>query len=279
MKKRIAALTMVRNDDFFLEKWVAYYGAQFGKENLYVFFDGNDQLIPSFCDGTNAQKIEKIGTDVVSNDKGRVAFLSAKAAELFGNGYDLVIGTDADEYIVPDPSVAASLADFLNAQEVRGSLSALGIDMGQKLPEEKELRLDAPFLAQRRYGVIGTRYTKASILAEPLKWGSGFHRVKGENFHIARNLYLFHFGYCDLSRIEARYKDADRKALGWEKHIRKRSKTIRKVCSQKVRDWTFMTKAARNIQTWVRPPYAWNKPAMFNLTLVVKVSEKFSEKL
>lgn len=30
--KRIAALTMVRNDDFYLRKWVEYYGAQLGRE-------------------------------------------------------------------------------------------------------------------------------------------------------------------------------------------------------------------------------------------------------
>ena len=28
--KRIAAITMVRNDDFFLSKWVGYYGRQLG---------------------------------------------------------------------------------------------------------------------------------------------------------------------------------------------------------------------------------------------------------
>ena len=29
--KHIAALTMVRNDDFFLCKWVEYYGREIGK--------------------------------------------------------------------------------------------------------------------------------------------------------------------------------------------------------------------------------------------------------
>ena len=37
MMKRIAALTMVRNDDFFLRKWVEYYGSELGKENLYIY--------------------------------------------------------------------------------------------------------------------------------------------------------------------------------------------------------------------------------------------------
>ena len=70
-----------------------YYGAQLGRENLYVFFDGMDQQIPPFCEGVHTEKLEKIGNNVVANDKGRVRFLSKKAAELFASGYELVIGT------------------------------------------------------------------------------------------------------------------------------------------------------------------------------------------
>ena len=31
MKKKVAVLTMVRNDDFYLRKWVEYYGREFGR--------------------------------------------------------------------------------------------------------------------------------------------------------------------------------------------------------------------------------------------------------
>ena len=48
MGKKICALTMVRNDDFNLRKWVEYYGRELGRENLYIFFDGTDQIIPEF---------------------------------------------------------------------------------------------------------------------------------------------------------------------------------------------------------------------------------------
>ena len=116
--KKIAALTMVRNDDFYLRKWVEYYGAQLGREHLYIFFDGTDQVIPSFCEGTHAEALPRIGSDIVSNDKGRVAAMSAKAAELFSAGYDLVIGTDADEFIVVDPARGLSLAEYLSQQKI-----------------------------------------------------------------------------------------------------------------------------------------------------------------
>ena len=81
--KKIAAITMVRNDDFFLRKWVEYYGGELGRENLYIYFDGEDQIVGDFCQGANVHVHSKIGTQVVAAEKGRLGFLSEKAVELF----------------------------------------------------------------------------------------------------------------------------------------------------------------------------------------------------
>ena len=275
--KKIAAITMVRNDDFYLRKWVEYYGRELGRENLYIFFDGEDQEIPAFCEGTHTEKRAKIGTDVVSNDKGRVQVMSQKAAELFASGYQLVIGTDADEYIVVDPKLGVSLAAYLSELPVYGSLSPLGLDLGQKLGEEATIDPEKPFLSQRQYAVLGTRYTKASILAEPLAWGSGFHRVKGHNFHIAKDLYLFHAGYFDMDRIQMRFADPSRLEQGWERHLKKRSRTVRQVSSLPARDFTHWTRLARVAQALFRPPYAWNKPGMLGLKIVVRIPDRFKD--
>lgn len=271
--KKIAAITMVRNDDFFLRKWVEYYGRVLGKENLYIYYDGEDQTIADFCDGTNAFLRPRIGSKVVAADKGRVKFLSEKAAELFAKGFDLVIGVDADEYIVVDPRLGISLRDFLSTHKVDVCLSPLGLDFGQKLGVEGDLSFAETFLGQRHYAQIGTRYTKSSIIAKPCQWGSGFHRVKGHNFHIARDLYLLHFGYADKNLLEQRLGVRDEQ--GWEKHIYKRSRTIRYVTEEKARDFERWTCLARTCQTWCRPPYALNKPAMFELRIVVKIPERF----
>ena len=270
---------MVRHDDFFLQKWVEYYGRELGKENLYIYFDGEDQVIPDFCRGTHAQLHEKIGTHVVEAEKGRLQFLSWKATELFNHGYDLVIGTDADEYIVVDPKEGKRLRAFLSEQAFEVSLSALGLDFGQRLGEEGDLTLERPFLSQRRYAQIGTRYTKPSIIAQPCRWGSGFHRVKWHNFHIARHLYLLHFGYSDSRILEERLGDIDRMSQGWEKHIYKRSRTIRYATEKPAHDFDRWIGVARTCQNWCRPPYAWNKPAMFELKVVVEMPKRFSEVL
>ena len=273
--KRIAALTMVRNDDFYLRKWVEYYGRELGKENLWIYFDGTDQTIAPFCEGTNAFLHEKIGNQVVAAEKGRLRFLSERAASLLEQGYDLVIGVDADEFIVVDPKREISLREYLSAQKIGVSLSALGLDFGQKLGEEGDITENEPFLKQRHYAQIGTRYTKPSIVAKPCIWGSGFHRVKGHNFHIAKDLYLMHFGYFDKRRLEERFSDKDRLSQGWGKHMAKRARTIRYATELPARDFDRWTKFARICQTIVRPPYALNKPAMFELRIVVRIPERF----
>lgn len=272
--KRIGAITMVRNDEFFLRKWVDHYGEAFGRENLHILFDGTDQKVPEFCSGTNVEVVEKIGDTVRSSDKGRIQFISERAALLFADGYDLVVGGDADEYLAIDPRLNLTLPEYLSAREIKTTLSGLGLDFGQK-EGEPSLSLDRPFLEQRRYAQIGTRYTKASVLGSPLEWGSGFHRVERHNFHIGKDLYLMHFGYSDKEMIEGRLTDADRKKQGWEKHVSKRSRTIRLVNSLPAKDFDTTVAWTRKMETLCRPPYAWNKPALLGMKIVVEIPERF----
>ena len=272
--KKICALTMVRNDEFYLRKWVAYYGGQLGMENLYVYLDGKDQEIPDWCEGVSVVAVDKIPGQVVEAEKGRLDFLSQAAADLLKR-YDLVIGTDADEFLIVDPALEMSLSEYLSKADINVSISGLGVDVGQHTGEESDISADIPFLEQRHYARLSTRYTKPCVIAKPVRWGRGFHRVKGHNFHIGKGLYLFHFGYFDLGRIKARFEDPSRREAGWTKHLEKRSKTIRLVTERKSRDWNVWTSLARLIQTVCRPPYAWNKPAMFEMVVIVRIAERF----
>ena len=274
--KKICALTMVRNDEFYLRKWVAYYGAELGVENLYVYLDGKDQEIPDWCPGVNVEAVDKIPGRVVEAEKGRLDFLSARAADLL-KVYDLVIGVDADEFLIVDPKLGLSLSEYLDKADIKVSMSGLGVDVGQHTGEEGDIRTDDTFLNQRHYARLSTRYTKPCVIAKPVRWGRGFHRIKGHNFHIGKGLYLFHFGYFDLGRIKARFEDPSRRAAGWTKHLERRSKTIRQVTEGCPKDWDKTTGFARFLQTICRPPYAWNKPAMFELVLIVRIAERFRE--
>lgn len=276
MAKKICAVTMARNDMFFLTKWVDYYGSQLGKGHLYIFLDGEDQLPPPNADGANITYCKHVPENVTAGDRTRIGKLSAAAAGLLER-YDLVIGTDADEFLVVDPRTGKSLPEYLSGISVRTSVSALGMDVGQKTGDETAIDADRPFLSQRGYALVSTRYTKTSVISEPVEWGSGFHRVRRRNFRIDRNLYLFHFGCVDTGMVEARFKDGDRMKAGWEHHLRKRLRTITLISGKKAHRSERWISFARFLQSVVRPPYAWNKPAMFGWRLIVRIPDRFRD--
>ena len=276
--KRIAALTMVRNDEFYLRKWVEYYGRELGRENLYIFFDGTDQRVPDFCEGCYTHLRERNPQHVVKAEKDRLGYLSERAAMLMNEeGYDLVIGTDADEFLVVDPALGVSLADYLGGLKICTSVSALGIDVGQHLDCEGVIDGSRPFLEQRHYAYICSRYTKPSVIARPVRWGSGFHRVKRHDFRIDKNLFLFHFGSIDLKMIEDRMGNKDLVSTGRLKHTQKRARTIFLITGAKAREWAPTVRLLRAIHQWVRPIWALNKPWNTIRKYVVRIPERFSK--
>jgi len=270
--KRIAAITMARNDDFFLGRWIKYYGGMLGKENLYVYLDGLDQAAPKNSDGVNITKLQHIEEAVQRGDKRRILLLSELAGKLFAAGYDIVIGCDCDEFLIVDPATGMGLPEYLSEIRNRTSVSGLGLDVGMDLNTESALDMRAPFLTQRKYALLSTRYTKSVVLFRPATWGSGFHSVKGKNFHIDKNLYLLHFGGVDYNMIKNKIGDRN---PSWERHLKKRARTIEIITKSRRRGASI--KIARALQTALRPIYDWNKPGMLGLRWVTTIPERFQK--
>ena len=107
-------------------------------------------------------------------------------------------------------------------------------------------------------------------------WGSGFHRIKGHNFHIDPNLFLIHTGSIDLKMIEDRMKDNDLISTGRLKHIQKRAKTIFVISqAKKIRQWDGTVGKVRWVQQHIRPVNAWNKPWNPVSKVVVRIPDRF----
>ncbi len=260
---RIAAVTMCRGDQYFLEKWISYYGNVLGKENLYIMLDGLDEPMPCNGEGCHIKRIQHKTLSRAKGDKYRIGLMNHLAKQLFEAGYKAVIGTDCDEFIVVDPKEKNTLATFVYKLYKAGykTASALGIDIGQKVGQEMELDKSRPILSQRSYGVISARYTKASIKFTPERnWGSGFHRIKGHNYNIVPSLYLLHMGYACRSLLGKRCSDETRLAGGWKKHLGRRGRTIAYVTENKVRNANKVLPQARFWESILRKPYALNKP-------------------
>ncbi len=276
--KKIAVLTQSRNDNFFLSRWINYYGNIFGEEHLYIFLDGEDQIPPDNIGKTNLTiRKKEQSLSRIKGDSKRINFLSNFSKKLFTEKkYDIVIGTDCDEFLVVDPKINKGLKAYLSELHIKNSVSALGIDIGHNTNIEGELDPKKSILEQRQFGVLSTRYTKPSVINKPVRWGSGFHRIKHKNFTIDNNLYLIHIGYCDLKLITEKL-NINRVNSTWKNHIKRQAKTIDLATNLQAKEADKTFPLARKIQTYTRPIFAWNKPSMLMMKWLVKIPERFTK--
>lgn len=271
--KRVAVITMARNDEFFLSRWIEYYGAQFGDENLYIYLDGTDQKVPKNAGNANITKLPHRDMSRSAGDKYRINLISDLAEKLLKT-YDIVIGCDCDEFLVIDPNTNMTLHEYLSQKKFNTTLSGLGLDVGQNMNTEKQLDTTKSFLSQRNFAFISTRYTKPVVINRPVRWGSGFHRIKNHNFHIDKNLYLLHFGAVDMQML---IDKATSRGPDWVNHLKRRGNgTINDITNRPARGEIWI-KIARKIQTYIRAPYAINKPNMLGLKLVVKIPQRLKK--
>ncbi len=270
--KRIAAITMARNDEFFLSRWIKYYGEQLGDENLYVILDGTDQKIPKNVGGAHIIKMPHTDMSRRAGDKYRIGKINNMAHDLFRSGYDLVIGCDSDEFLIVDPDTKKTLAEYLSELNIHTTVSGLGLDVGQNIKYEKELNKNKPMLTQRGFALLSTRYTKPVVLARPARWGSGFHQVKGHNFHIDNNLYLLHFGAVDMQMLVTK---ATKRGPDWVNHLQRRGNGTINAVTNKTAHTEKYIGAARIMQRIFRPIYAIYKPGMLGIKWVVRIPERF----
>ncbi len=274
-KKHICALTMVRNDEVFIRKWVDYYGAALGRKNLFIILDGHDQHMPDGCEGANAIFLPKVHAQLVKAERRRARVMSHFAAGLLYH-YDMVIGVDIDEFIVVDPALGQTLPQYLSTLPLRASYSSLGLDVGQHISTESRADFSKPLLSQRKFAMLSSRYSKPSIIMKPVTWGSGMHRIKGRNFRIDPNLYLFHFGMVDKKQSEIRENDADLLKAGWGKHMERRGNLLNIIEKADPLDGESYIPEARALQQKKRPLYALNKPKMIRGNPVIRIPERFA---
>lgn len=282
---KVACITAVRNDRLFLRKWIDYYGGNFGRQSLFVMLDGLDEQIPEDCDGVNflhlrhrdwEREVKSTALRRASMDHARTRAMSDLAAMLWRYDYDAVIATDVDEFLIADPARHDSLAAFLQSHRAStATLSGLGLDVVQSLPDEPVIDAARSFLDQRHKAVVSAAYTKPVLAFRPVTWGAGLHRVKGRNYHIHPDLYLCHFGLCDYETAMGRANDPRLIAAGWGPHAQRREALFRRVETAEAVAGDSFFAAARKRLTWRRRLLAWNKPAALKDLPVVTLPERF----
>lgn len=275
-EKSIAVISMARNDKIFIPKWIHYYGNEFGFENLYLILDGHDQEELENAEKINVIRVPHIELSRAIGDRNRSQIVSKIAQALFLR-FDRVLAMDIDEFLVIDPKLNISLKEYLSGKFNVSSLSALGLDVGQHLKKEDPIDLNQPFLEQRSYAHVSSRYTKPIIAFKPITWGTGYHRVKWKNFKIDPNLFLFHFGMVDFELATEKTNDHSRLNEGWSAHLGRRQNLFNLIeNTTSINGDEFFAKA-RRAQTFLRPFYAPNKPGILIGNHIVKIPKRFQK--
>ncbi len=208
MAKQFAcALTHVRHESFFLEKWIAHYGAIVGRENLHVVIDGDDWVPDVDLSGIQTEVLHDAPRRRIQNDRFMAKEMSRRANAL-RKRYDFVIRGDCDEYVVIDPEAGLDWPEALQELGEDGYVFALGLDVVQEAGETRAIARDQPLLGQRCFGYVADTYTKPFVISRWNNWAGGAHRLLNRPVRISRNFVLFHMALADqglaLDRLAAR---------------------------------------------------------------------------
>jgi hypothetical protein len=198
-KAPCGAITMVYKDYIFLERWVDYYGKQFGREHLYVLSHGADAEHDRIAAGANVIHLPR-DPQMYRLDRRRWSMLSQ-----FSTGmqryYNWLIVSDVDEVVIVDPDVAPDLTTYLSRMEGKAtprSICPLGIELVHNPDIETDPIVPGEtILSKRRNFRANANYSKPCVTRTDTAFTIGGHA----NNHLPRvldpHLYLLHLRFFD----------------------------------------------------------------------------------
>jgi hypothetical protein len=208
--KKIACVTMVRDEDTFLKIWYRYYSGLFGAENCFVIDHnsstkkprqilGNEQL--SVITIPHESAINAKEGDVYAFDRERFKFISEfiKMLRLY---YDIVIFNDADELFLPDPRKYTDLAQYLDKAPQDTVIAGVGIEVYHNLlNKEPAYNFEEKLFKQRANFVYRLHHSKPYIISTDCQIGG---HGSTRPVLLDPDLILVHLKYLDASIMRER---------------------------------------------------------------------------
>ncbi len=198
MQTVAAAVTMVRDDVFFLKAWLRHYGGLLGRENCYIINHGRGAEVAALAEGCNVVGIP--GDPHPNFDMKRWRLLNGQVAGLRSYYRHVIVG-DVDELVVLDPA-AGNLLDFLAQQPLRRVLTPVGLEVVHRLDCEP-VALQDSILGPRRHLRLASHYSKPCVISLGTKIARGGHFSQASKLFTPDPLYLFHLKYCDFPQYVA----------------------------------------------------------------------------
>lgn len=198
----VAALTIIRDDAFFLKAWLRHYGRQIGRGNCYVVSLGAPQEQIDMAEGCSILRLPGDGAGPVEATRWRI--LNQLVAALACYHTHVIVG-EVDELVVADPAAADSLADLLGAMPGGQILTPLGFEVIHQVAREPDPVSDI-ILGPRRHVRPALRFTKPCIISTPTNLLRGGRFARYAELNTPDPLYLLRLRYCDRAGSGGRDK-------------------------------------------------------------------------
>lgn len=193
IQDQVAVLTMVRDDDEFLKKWVDYYGSLFGRASLFVINHGDQDVVRDIAVGCNL-------FPVPDRDRKKFTMMNWRTKnsllEALIRWYPTVIVCDVDEFIAVDPATGHDLQSWIAAHGDKSVRTAFGLEVVH-LPDEETHGIHPTILGPRQWAQVNLHYAKPCIIGRQTKLSRGGHYSEYDRLDMPDALYLFHMKFCD----------------------------------------------------------------------------------
>ena len=190
----LAAVTMVRDDAFFLKAWLRHYGEMLGRENCYVVNHGRGAEVARLADGCNIIGIP--GDPHKNFDVKRWGLLNNIVGGLRRYYRHVMVG-DVDELVVLDPESGQTLLQRMEEMPEGRVLTPLGLEVIHRIDLEDEA-IGARILGPRMHVRPAPHYSKPCLISAPVKIARGGHFTQYDKVHVPDDMYLLHLKFCDF---------------------------------------------------------------------------------
>ena len=189
-----AAVTMVRDDAFFLRAWLRHYGGQLGRENCYIVNHGRGAVVAELAQGCNVIGIP--GDPHKNFDVKRWGLLNNLVGGLRRYYRHVIVG-DVDELVVVDPDSGDDLASWLEKAPEGRVYTPLGLEVVHRIDLETD-EIDDTIIGPRRHVRLAPHYSKPCVVSAAAKLSRGGHFAQYGKLHTPEPLYLMHLKFCDF---------------------------------------------------------------------------------
>lgn len=217
---KCVVFTMVKNEKVRLSIWLRYYSKFFDKKDIYILdHESSDNSIEK-----SKYNVVEIVKDSYDPEWRRDIIVNFQK-NLF-ESYDLVLYTDIDEIVAPDPEKYMDLRDYIDKFQ-KNCINCTGYELFHLKSLEPPLDFEKPIFIQRLFFYRNKIYDKPLLAKIPLHWTVGFHSAQNCR-ETDSDLYLFHlhrmdYEFCKmhtLKQSEHKWsKGAIQKRLSWQNRL------------------------------------------------------------